>query len=449
MQRRDEARSAAANAAQLAPFSEDPVLELALLDEHEGLHDDALARLEAFAAAHAASPRLLVQLARGLQLAGRVAEARSQLESGLARWPVDVPLHQQLAQLLWSQGAQSEFVKPLERAITAHPQQLGLRLVAADLLRHAGETRRALGLLEQGIALAPDSPAFLTSLGVLLDDLGREGDALRMLRAAVTRAPQSVPSRRNLVPALLRAGESAEALRLLDDLLVTAPGDQLLLAWRATALRMAGDGGYAALYDYPRLVRAHALVPPAAFGDITAFNAAFARELETLHRTKQRPLLQSLRGGSQTERNLPRDAARHPAIAAFFTMIDASVREYMAALDSRRDHPTDRRRRADYRIAGSWSVQLRGDGFHTSHVHPQGWLSSAYYVDLPAADGTPRAGWLKFGEPGMARPVCAADHFVEPRPGTLVLFPSCFWHGTVPFTGGGRRLTAAFDVLPV
>jgi len=449
MQRHADARVAAGNAAHLAPFSEDPVLELALLDEQEGYHEVALARLEKFAATTAVSPRLLVQLSRCLQLAGRGQEARAQLEAALVRWPVDVPLHQQLAQLLWSQGVAAEFIAPLERAIAAHPQQLGLRLVAADLLRHAGETQRALGLLEQGVVMAPHSPAFLTSLGVVLDDLGRDAEALRRLRAAVSLAPQSVPSRRNLVPALLRAGEAGEALRLLADLLLTSPDDQLLIAWRATALRMAGDARYTELCAYPRLVRAQTLVPPKEYADIQAFNAVFARELTALHRTDRRPLQQSLRGGSQTESNLPRDRARHPAIDAFFAMIDAPIRDYMNALDAGGDHPTDRRRREDYRIAGSWSVQLRSDGFHTSHVHPQGWLSSAYYVELPEAGGASRAGWLKFGEPGMARPVCAADHFVEPRPGTLVLFPSCFWHGTVPFTGGGRRLTAAFDVLPI
>ncbi len=107
-------------------------------------------------------------------------------------------------------------------------------------------------------------------------------------------------------------------------------------------------------------------------------------------------------------------------------------------------------RRQGWRIAGSWSVQLAPGGFHTNHVHPQGWLSSAYYVELPEGVGAvegDRAGWLKFGEPGMPRPVCAPDHFVEPAAGRLVLFPSYLWHGTVPFTTGGRRLTAAFDVL--
>ena len=45
-------------------------------------------------------------------------------------------------------------------------------------------------------------------------------------------------------------------------------------------------------------------------------------------------------------------------------------------------------------------------------------------------------------------PDCPPDHYVRPYPGLLVLFPSYVWHGTVPFESGGRRLTAAFDVVP-
>ena len=59
-----------------------------------------------------------------------------------------------------------------------------------------------------------------------------------------------------------------------------------------------------------------------------------------------------------------------------------------------------------------------------------------------------RAGWIRFGEPGMRIPGCHAEHFVRPEPGMLVLFPSYMWHGTVPFSSGGTRLTAAFDVVP-
>ena len=79
-----------------------------------------------------------------------------------------------------------------------------------------------------------------------------------------------------------------------------------------------------------------------------------------------------------------------------------------------------------------------------------GWLSSAYYIDLPdgVGDEESRAGWLKFGEPGSPTPGCGPDHFIRPEEGMLVLFPSYMWHGTVAFHEGGHRLTAAFDVVP-
>jgi hypothetical protein len=60
-----------------------------------------------------------------------------------------------------------------------------------------------------------------------------------------------------------------------------------------------------------------------------------------------------------------------------------------------------------------------------------------------------REGWIKFGEPGIpTKPEAPAEHYVQPSPGLLVLFPSYMWHGTVPFSGDRNRLTVAFDVLP-
>jgi len=94
-------------------------------------------------------------------------------------------------------------------------------------------------------------------------------------------------------------------------------------------------------------------------------------------------------------------------------------------------------------------VRLRPGGFHIDHVHPLGWLSSAYYVSLPdLSDENSRAGWLRFGRPGLRLTGCRPEWFVRPEAGMLALFPSYFWHGTVPFERGDQRLTAAFDVVP-
>jgi hypothetical protein len=112
-------------------------------------------------------------------------------------------------------------------------------------------------------------------------------------------------------------------------------------------------------------------------------------------------------------------------------------------------HPLLRERRdRPVRFSGSWSVRLRGAGYHTNHVHPQGWISSALYVALPerAKGDPPDAGWLKLGEPPPEIGVSlTATRLIEPKPGRLVLFPSWMWHGTVPFAAG-ERLTVAFDV---
>ncbi|HKE92731.1 MAG TPA: putative 2OG-Fe(II) oxygenase, partial [Povalibacter sp.] len=293
----------------------------------------------------------------------------------------------------------------------------------------------------------PGSGAFLTSVGVLLDDLDRPEEALPYLRAAVAGAPDSATFRRNLIPVLLRLSEPAEALTLCSELSARTPHDQQLIAHRAMALRMLRDPGYALLHDYERLVRVYRPAAPEGFASIETFNAAFAAEVLRLHDSEHRPLDQSLRGGTQTDRSLPRD---NRVIAGFFAMIDAPIRDYVARLDGSAHHPTDCRKASGYRISGSWSVRLQPGGFHINHVHPMGWLSSAYYIELPADEGgdESRAGWLKFGEPGTPLPHCAADHFIRPEAGMLVLFPSYMWHGTVAFHTGGHRLTAAFDVVP-
>ena len=78
-------------------------------------------------------------------------------------------------------------------------------------------------------------------------------------------------------------------------------------------------------------------------------------------------------------------------------------------------------------------------------------VAFSYYVALPDAvdDAEGKQGWIKFGEPffdaGFSEPI---RRLVQPRVGTLVLFPSYMWHGTVPFRSDQTRTTIAFDVIP-
>jgi hypothetical protein len=128
------------------------------------------------------------------------------------------------------------------------------------------------------------------------------------------------------------------------------------------------------------------------------------------------------------------------------------VARYIADLAVNAQHPFLARRSMRFAYSGSWSSRMQDQGFHVNHFHPEGWISSAYYVSVPkvTANAHARQGWLKFGEPGLD--ISLKDpvrHAVQPVPGRLVLFPSYMWHGTIPFHEAAVRATVAFDVVPL
>jgi hypothetical protein len=187
--------------------------------------------------------------------------------------------------------------------------------------------------------------------------------------------------------------------------------------------------------------------------DTAAFLADLRAALEPLHQAGHEPLQQSLRSGSQTPGFL--FGRGEPAIAAAREAFRRAVEGWIAGLPDDTAHPFLARKAPSVRFSGSWSVRLWSSGKHVNHIHPEGWMSSAFYVALPPSLGTPladggQAGYIQFGQPpdelGLGLP---PRRVVQPRPGRLALFPSYFWHGTVPFEDDAPRMTVAFDMQPV
>jgi len=162
------------------------------------------------------------------------------------------------------------------------------------------------------------------------------------------------------------------------------------------------------------------------------------------------PTSQTVVGGTQTPGLLLTRA--EPELRALKASFSRVVSDYLGTFPEDPKHPLLRRRGNGFRFAGSWSVALRSGGFHVNHVHPAGWISSAFYVTVPGDLGQTEAdprGWLKFGETGLGlgeRERIARR--VKPEAGCLTLFPSYTWHGTEPFDSAELRVTAPFDVVP-
>jgi hypothetical protein len=213
----------------------------------------------------------------------------------------------------------------------------------------------------------------------------------------------------------------------------------MLWPYVATAWRLTGDSRWHWLEGDERLVGIYDL------GAAIPSLDALAKRLRSLHLATGQPFDQSVRGGTQTDG--PLFSRIEPEIRALRAAIVAAVERHIAQLPPpEKSHPTRLRRTGPVRFAGSWSVRLPGAGFHSNHIHPAGWLSSAFYVALPEAMGAGDEGWLTLGAPQAELGLALAPfRKIEPRPGRLVLFPSTMWHGTIPFAAG-ERLTVAFDV---
>src|SRR5262249_28012134 len=291
-------------------------------------------------------------------------------------------------------------------------------------------------------------PALLLRAGLAALEFD-PGTALALAERALRVVPTNAAARTLLAAARLGVGEARAALADCEALLAGTPDDQYLIALQTTAWRLLGDERYAQLCDYRNLVVPCQLEPPAPWQDLASFLTDLSASLNRLHDPEGHALLfQSLRHGTETTQDLSRST--DTVIQALFRAFAEPIRHYLVHIGSGSD-PLRRRNNGRWRFNGSWSVRLHSSGFHTNHTHPRGWISSACYIELPdcMTDAQSNQGVLTFGEPGIATTASLrAEHSVRPQVGMLVLFPSYFWHGTVPFRSSQARLTVAFDAVP-
>lgn len=388
-------------------------------------------------------------MARSRLACGDLAGAEDAYRRALQRAPGNEVIANEYADLLWMRDGDVEAGQVvLDQAFHGGGHPAPLLLAKAKLYQSAGQAERGCDLLAKAAERMPDDVAVQLAAAQAALESDRIEEADRLVTIAHALAP-GVPAILNeMVIIRLAQGRAAEALALARQALEEAPEDQSLWGWAATAARACGDPLYEELYDYERMVGVYELEAPPGWPSREAFLAELAATLSRLHVFDQHPSAQSLRNGSQTLYRLT--GSDEPVLKAFFQALDAPIRAHMAGMGEGRD-PVRRRNTGDYRIEGAWSVRLKPGGFHRDHFHPEGWLSSAFYVETPEAalDRQDRQGWIRFGQPPFRTdPPLAAEHYVRPKPGRLVLFPSYMWHGTVPFTTDERRMTIAFDAVP-
>jgi Putative 2OG-Fe(II) oxygenase len=230
----------------------------------------------------------------------------------------------------------------------------------------------------------------------------------------------------------------------------TAAGLRLMpTSQRALALRIVASVQFADateidyLLDFDRLLRVVTITPPPGFNSIEAFNAALSRAICSSELLDPRHVGKTMVGGKRLHNTFTIAPALTAGLREIFKK---ETQDYAAALMVENIHPVRRGQPANLNAAISWANIIEHAGYEQPHIHDGAWLSGVYYVEMPPAadDG----GAIEFGghEFGMALAQTGPRRLIRPKPSMMVLFPSYFYHRTLPFETSGRRISIAFDV---
>ncbi|MFI4884266.1 MAG: tetratricopeptide repeat protein [Steroidobacterales bacterium] len=447
--RHTEAIALYGNLAAAAPDDLAPAQPLAIALDAAGRHEEAAQIAHRALTRGFRSATLCLTYAKALMAAGANDRAETALRDCLRLEPRLAEAHNSLAQVVWIRtGDLAQATAALDQALHRFGDDDALWATKAAVLQGAGDARGAYECLAPRVDRAHAPPALLVRAGLSALDFD-PATALSLGERASSAMPESAPARALLTAAQLGMGDAHQALGNCEILLAHAPDNQYFIALQTTALRLLGDARYQQLCDYRRLILPLDISPPPPWRDLPGFLADLTASLDRVHDPKGHALLfQSLRHGTETTRDLTRSTDR--AVRGLFEAFAQPIARYLEHIGEGTD-ALRRRNEGRWRFNGSWSVRLRDHGFHMSHVHPRGWISSAFYVALPdvMADTGTDEGVLSFGKPGiLTTPLLEPEYTIRPTPGMLVLFPSYFWHGTIPFQSRQPRLTVAFDVVP-
>ncbi len=388
-----------------------------------------------------------------------VGDARQSLDRArevVRAFPAFVPAQVTLANLLWEYGGalapDEDGLAAFRAAVTAQPANAELRFALAQFQLAAKKADAALAHIRI-LRRDADDVRYARVEASALQALG-EVDAAGKLYAVLHRQLAHLDPEflNDYVRHLLSTEQIEAAAARAIEATQLDPHNQTAWAYLSTAWRLLDDPREAWLCDYAELIALLDVPPPAGFADSASFVAALQQTVEPLHLATREPVQQSLRGGSQTPGRLfGRDT---PVLAAAQQALMQTVNQWLRTLKVDPEHPFRRHIGADAAICGSWSVKLWSAGKHVNHIHPQGWMSSAFYLALPPSVTDPthadsQAGYIQFGQPpvelGLDLP---PRRVIRPEIGKLALFPSYMWHGTVPFADPQPRISIAFDMTP-
>ena len=344
-----------------------------------------------------------------------------------------------------------EALTHLSAAIAVAPDYAEARNSLGIVLLEKREFDEAAGHFSRALEVRPDFAGAHANLGNAHQEIGAFDDAVKSYRKALSLDPQHREAAYRLASACLARGDSESALKACEKCLEIDPHCQHALAYKALALQALGKRDEAqVLYAYDQFIHLADIAVPSRYDDLIQFNDALAKTVRNHPSLVWEPFNRVTQGGAVSGDLLLKPTQ---TIKMFEGVLRRTIDGYRDSLKEEPGHPFLGRIPRSYRLTLIASI-LKAGGHHPAHIHESAWLSGVYYVCVPkTVSGTDsaHAGWLEFGRPDYFP---TADSHLEltarqPHDGAALLFPSYFFHGTIPFEGVEERIGIAFDAYPM
>lgn len=336
-----------------------------------------------------------------------------------------------------------------EKALALEPDRPRLNVHTGVALHHLGRHEESIAAYRRAIKQNPEDAEALNNLAISLRDSGHTDEALARYEEASRLAPNDLQIRIAIADLLISIGRAPEAIEIASDCLQIRPGMTAALAIVAVANQEPGCvSPIPGLMDFHRLTLHEALEPPDG-QTIGEFNRELSDFVVAHPTLAWEPPGHATRKGSHTSNLLLGDKG---PVAHLEKKLAAAIERYTTRVAEDDCHFMLDGRPASWKLT-MWSVVMDSQGHQLAHIHPSAWLSGVYYAQIPdeidAADDS-HAGWIEFGAPpeslNCQSPHATVSH--HPDEGEFFLFPSYFYHRTIPFDSRQRRICLAFDVIP-
>lgn len=393
-----------------------------------------------------------------VHLQGMIAFNQDRFNDAVDCYKVVLNTHPTNAEILLEYGKSLRLAKRYCESVTYLSKSLSLNKTQITLLELGlsladnNNLEEAKIYLHESLSLKPDcvySIKRLANIAKIENDLDL---AISYYEKLITLWPNNIHSYPEIIKTHLQNSNPKKALELCETCLKINPACTGVLAYKYIALSELGNmEELSYLFDTEHYIHKIKATCPSKTINIRQFNEQLTNHILNKSPKTKTPERYTTESGWQTQ-NGELFTNNRKLGSAMLEVIDNAIKDYLSKIPDDPKHPVSLGTPSET-IIKPWAVVLNTNGHQAPHVHPQSWLSGCYYVEIPDdfdSQPNPHAGHIAFGQGEYnLHPITEPKVIIlRPEEGVVCMFPSYFWHHTIPLQSSKNRICIAFDVVP-